>query len=85
LVSGDRKHEVAGNVMVQVVPPGLAVTVVVAGAGDPVGTVIVTPPLPGTPVGVPGVPGMEASGVMALDAAEGALVPSAFVAVAVNV
>jgi len=85
LVSGVMKQDVAGNVMTQVAPPGLAVTVVVVGAGVPVGTVTVTPPLPGVPVGVPGVPGIDANGVTPLESDEVALVPAGLVAVVLNV
>jgi len=80
------KQDVAGAVIVQVAPSGLAVTVYVLPTGVPGGTVTVAPLLPATPVGIPGLPGMAANGVVAgLDAGDGAEVPSALVAVAVNV
>jgi len=84
-VSPGTKQEVAGNVITQVALPGEAVTVVVVGAGDPVGTVTVTDPLCATPVGVPGVPGMDANGVVGVDPGDVSEVPDGFSATAVNV
>ena len=52
-------HEVAGEITVQVAPPGDAVTVYEVGAPpvDGATTVIVALPSPAETVGVPGVPG----------------------------
>lgn len=63
---------VAGTVTVHVAPPGAAVTVYEVGAVPlPAVTLTVASPLPGTAVGVPGVPGGgPAAGVTELEALE---------------
>ena len=68
---------------VQVEPPGDAVTVYETAAPPPEGgvTVIVACPLPAATVGVPGVPGGNGSGVMALDRDEADVVPVRLLAV----
>ena len=59
LVKGAIVQLVAGAVTVHVAPPGDAVTVYEEGVPPVVGAtiVIVAEPLPGTAVGVPGIPG----------------------------
>ena len=85
LSSGVTKHEVAGAVIVQVAPPGWAVTVVVVPGGVPGGTVTVAPRLPGSAVGVPGVPGASTDGVVGVDPGEAGEVPVGDSATAVKV
>jgi hypothetical protein len=78
-------HEPDDPLTVHVAPPGEAVTVYEVGAYPPVGatTVTVAEPLPITAVGTPGIPG-GAIGVTSAEDGDGAEVPAAFVAVAVN-
>lgn len=79
-------QEVAGTTTVQVLPPGLAVTVYDAGAPpEPGATVTVACPSPATAVGAGGVPGIAIDGLTAPEGSEASDVPAAFVAVAVNV
>ena len=86
LVSPVMVHEPDDPVTVHVAPPGEAVTVYEVGVPpvDGATTVTVAWPLPATAVGFPGSPGGKV-GVTAEDAADADDVPSALVAVEVNV
>lgn len=68
LVRDETTHDVAGDVTVQVAPPGVAVTKYDVGALPDDGATMVTVawPLPATAVGVPGAPGV----VMTVNVAE---------------
>ena len=86
LVSPVTVHDVPGAVTVHVAPPGLAVTVYVAGGPpDPGATVTVACLSPASAVGAGGVPGAARNGVTELDAADADEVPCVLVAVAVKV
>ena len=86
MVSGEITHDIAGDVTVQVAPPGVAVTRYVATAPPVLSATMVTVacPSPATALGVPGVPGAakELTGVTCVESGLEAEVPPVFVAVA---